>query len=517
MHRCHNTRRVLAAAGAIALAALICPTAFSQTHKVTAPQNVVRAVGVYEWTGDMAKPNAMRLIPVSLFIDDKLQDAGVYLARPVPFALLTGNVYEVQKAGVPKGLVDLSFARHFEYTSSAAGITPYDDGWFGYGRFVAPAPPPKSNLRPSKTVAKIDFGDDDDSKPHFSSKSAKPGTGGSASNVPAPTQNAPADDPDRPTLHRSGGNQTSTADSGGSAPADDPDRPTLHRSTPSPNSGNQTASADAPPDDPDRPTLRRRTPDQAAAAKTASNAVDTPSLNEDPNRPLLHRGKPAGTAAVPDDLPQLKGLPPVTDLHQMVAVSDAANRPVHDFTRPWSDDEEHKTILTAMQTAAQAALAAYGAKPATPAQPAAKATQPAAKTAAHPATRSARNTKSAPPAPPAPALLDEQLQAYTLSYGAPGTYVYTAHTEGEGSALRYVTVIAELDMRGNPQVVLKSVTDATHLDVTPRMRLVDAVDAQASNRASLLFELRAQNSRQFALYRVFGEHADQIFLTGSTQ
>jgi hypothetical protein len=43
------------------------------------------------------------------------------------------------------------------------------------------------------------------------------------------------------------------------------------------------------------------------------------------------------------------------------------------------------------------------------------------------------------------------------------------------------------------------------------------VDAEASNRASLLFELRAQNSRQFALYRVIGAHAEQTFLTGSTQ
>jgi hypothetical protein len=72
----------------------------AQTHKVAQPQNVVRAVGVYEWTGDMAKPTASRLIPVSLFIDGKLEDAGVYLARPVPFALLTGNVYELQKAAL---------------------------------------------------------------------------------------------------------------------------------------------------------------------------------------------------------------------------------------------------------------------------------------------------------------------------------------------------------------------------------------------------------------------------------
>jgi hypothetical protein len=114
-------------------------------------------------------------------------------------------------------------------------------------------------------------------------------------------------------------------------------------------------------------------------------------------------------------------------------------------------------------------------------------------------------------------MLDEQLTGYTLSYGGEATFVYHAHTDGLGATLRFVTLVAQVDTQGQPQIALKNVTDAAHLDRTPRMRLVDAVDAEASNRASLLFELRAQNSRQFALYRVIGGRAEQIFLTGSTQ
>jgi len=49
------------------------------------------------------------------------------------------------------------------------------------------------------------------------------------------------------------------------------------------------------------------------------------------------------------------------------------------------------------------------------------------------------------------------------------------------------------------------------------MRPIDVIDADASNRASLLVELRAQNSRQFALYRVIAGKADQTYVTGSTQ
>jgi len=36
---------------------------------------------------------------------------------------------------------------------------------------------------------------------------------------------------------------------------------------------------------------------------------------------------------------------------------------------------------------------------------------------------------------------------------------------------------------------------------------------EASNRASLLFEMRGQSSRQFALYRVIAAKPEQIFST----
>jgi hypothetical protein len=514
----------------------------AQTHKVAKPENVVRAVGVYEWTGDMAKPTASRIVPVSLFIDGKLQDAGVYLARPVPMALLGGNVYELDQAGIGKGTIDLLYSRHFEVADTAS--TNYDDGWFGYGKFVPPAPPRKATLRPSKTVAVINPLDDDPSKPHFSSKSATPGSGGAAAPAPGTAStNAPPGDPDRPTLHRSSTSGTDQTASGagdaGATPAADPDRPTMHRSadtsdqtastgasgTGSASSGSGASSSnsdpkdsrDTPVDDPDRPTLRRRTPEQAAKAKANAShdsVTAVGSLNDDPNRPMLHRGKPAGEPTE-TELPKLSGLPGDQDLHQMVAVSDAADRPAHDFSRAWADEAEHQDVLAKMQAAARAQLTAYEAanapKPAAPAAPAPDTRHP--NTKVRKATTPDTNLTPPPPEP----LLDEQLKAYTLSYGGAATYIYSAHTGGLGPALRFVTLVAQVNMQGEPETALKSVTDAAHLDRTPRMKLVDVVDAEASNRASLLFELREQSSRQFALYRVIGARADQTFLTGTTQ
>jgi hypothetical protein len=466
-------------------ALLLCPPLLAQTHKVAKPENVIRAVGVYEWTGDMAKPAASRLIPVSLFIDGKFEDAAVYLARPVPFALLTGNVYELDKAGVPLGTLDLIFSKHLVPTDAAT--TSYDDGWFGYGKFVPPQPPRKSTLKPTKNLAVINGIDDsNEDKPRFSSRSAAPGSGGSATPTPGTTTTTnPSDDPDRPTLKRPSNPSSQTA---------------------------STDSASTPADDPDRPTLRRRSPSADARQSNGDGSVTTVgSLNDDPNRPLLHRGKPEGSLTEAD-LPKLSGLPGDADLHQLVAVSDPADRQTHDFTLAWADENEHQAILSKMQDVARAQLTAYEAANAVPPP-----TSPAPRTTqTHPAARP-HHVAAKQSAPLPEPLLDEQLKGYSLSYGGAPTYVYSAHTGGLGPTLRFVTIVAQLDAQEEPQIAIKSVTDAAHLDRAPRMKLVDAVDAEASNRASLLFELRAQNSRQFALYRVIGARADQTFLTGSTE
>jgi len=193
----------------------------------------------------------------------------------------------------------------------------------------------------------------------------------------------------------------------------------------------------------------------------------------------------------------------------MVAVSDAVNRDVHPFALEWDDANQHAAVLQKMQTMAQTQLAAYASTPA-------KATptpKPPVRTT--PSTHTTHHATTSTPTPIP--LLDEELKAYTLSYGGAATYVYSAHTAGTGAALRYVTIVAQADGLGELKPAIQSVTDAAHLDRSPQMRFVDVVDAEASNRASLLFELRGQNSRQFGLYRVIASHSDQIFVTGTTE
>ena len=493
-------RGILTGLGCAVLAAVVPVLARAQMHAVKKPETVVRAVAVYEWTGDAAKPKASRVVPVSVFIDGHLEDGGVYLARPVPFELDTGTVFEIEKAGAPEGTLDLSYTRH--YVSN--GVAAFDDGWLGYGPFK-PAPKPvlvaakKSGPLPQVVTS-------GGSGPHFSNSGAAAGGSSTDKGTSQPVDRSSA----------AGGGTTVSADK-------DPDAPTMRRRNTDASTDQASTDTDSSKDV-DRPTLKRRTPAEQKAAqkkKDLASVSGSASLNDDPDRPNLHRGKPASRLDE-EDLPPLKGIP--ADLQQAVAVSDAKDRPEHPFERVWESDEERTQVTASLEEMARAQLAKYD-LPAASVAAAAPATKTAAKTPARTSTATtaaarARQKKAAAAAATAAAatvpvaLKGESVKAYTLSYGGAATYVYTAVSPGAGGVDRYVSVVAQREPVGSIKMALASVTDAKHLDRTPWMRPIDAVDAEASNRASLLFELRAQSSRQFALYRVIGAAAEQTFITG---
>jgi hypothetical protein len=429
-------------------------------------QPSLRAVAVLEWTGDLSKPKTSRLVPITVFDGEQLQDGGVYLARPQPLAVDAGVEYMLQKNGAKLGLFDVMNAGREQ------------GSWVGFGTWK-PIPKPK----PASVVAqKVDVDAETSDRPvlhrkHPSDAPSGGGNSGSSSDSPAP-------DPDRPTLHK----KTSDDGSGSTAPTD-PDRPTLHKApdssqTSSADSSNSSASAS----DPDRPQLRR------GKQKQAADEGYVESLNTtDPDRPRLKRGKSTGGG--PEVTPTLMGLP--SDMEQAVAVSDPKNRPEHPWGYSWADPADEVKTKAALEDIARTALGIQP-KPA----PASKRT-----------TTARAKTKPASPALPPP-LADEEFRVFELAYGSGATLVLTAHTDGASAQQKFVTLIAQPDLYGSLLVLFKSVTDGAHLDDTPRMRLVDAVDALADNRGELLFELRGQTQRQFALYRVLRGTAKELFVTG---
>ncbi len=313
---------------------------------------------------------------------------------------------------------------------------------------------------------------------------------------PAPVQMAKIDEYDDaqsnvPILHRGGDAARRNSENTGSnskAPAPDPDRPTLHRS---PDASSASSGSSRSVSNSDRPKLEK-------TKKEDGGYVSDVATLTDPNRPHLFRGKSAGYSA--PVLPSLIGLPP--EMHQEVAVSDAESRPLHVWDYIWANPDDENKMKAGMEDMARAAL---GLNP--PPAPAAKA-KPAHKTASSPKT-----AEAAIPLAPAP-LLDEQFRVFELAYGSGATMVLSAHTAGAGEPMKFVTLIAQPDLYGNLAVLVKNVTDAAHLDDTPRMRLVDAVDALADNRGELLFELRGATQRQFALYRVLRGQATRLFVSG---
>lgn len=433
----------------------------------------MRSVAVVEWTGDEGHPKTSRIVPVSVYDGDVLQDGGIYLAQPAPLALSGEVEYELKENGKTIGLFDIS------------GAGQEQGSWIGFGTWKPLSKPKPAAL--AKT-AKVDlWGEDVQSdRPvlHRKAHSADSSDSGASSG----STGQPAD-PDRPTLHKKTSSDSSgDSSTASSSPAPDPDRPTLHKKT-----SDDDSTSSAPAADPDRPTLKKKS---GKAPADVAYVESLPNVS-DPDRPRLQRGKVAGV--VSDVLPTLKGLPP--DMHQLVAVSDARNRPEHVWSYSWANPDDEGKMKSAMEDIARKELGL------TPPPP------PAAPTPKRTAAAAHRKIKPALPPPPAP-LLDEQFRVFELAYGSGATMVLSAHTDGEGAQQKFVTLIAQPDLYGNVVVLAKSVTDAAHLDDNPRLRLVDAVDAMADNRGELLFELRGSTQRQFALYRVLRGQAARLFVSG---
>jgi hypothetical protein len=444
-----------AASGLAMLLALAAP-AYAQypghieNGKKKAP--TVRAIAVLEWTGNVGKPTASRVIPISVFDGEQYQPGGLYLARPEPLALEPGTEYVLQDAGIARGLFDINTAQDV------------DGYWFGYGSWKPMAPPTrKAKPKQGRNMPQV-VTDAGNGRPHFKGRD-------------------------------SSSSSTSTDSSSGSSSGSG-----------SSGSTSSTASNNPPAGDPDRPTLRRRS-DSATSAPAASTggadaaAPEVPLGGADPDRPHMAHGQQTPKDEVQPA--QLTGVP--TGLQQMIAVSDAGEGEAHPFVYLWSDPGDADKMKAQMEIAAANAIAA--------AAPPVK-TTPKPRTAA---TTAAQRRKAAAKASaaPTPVFTNERFKAYELTFSGGATLVFSGETTDHAGKVKYVTLIAQPDFNGVPKVLFKSVTDDDHLDLTPRMRLVDAVDAKADNRGDLVFELRSHHDREFVIYRISGGQAEQVFTTGS--
>src|ERR1700687_822991 len=285
--------------------------------------------------------------------------------------------------------------------------------------------------------------------------------------------------------------------------------PVLHRhsdkadSDRGPDSGSDKDKKDQP-----KPATAAAPETPKAPASTSKPASTSDEPIEDPNRPRLRRGKPDSTArrelfATFDPLKDARDSAAATAQFTFIpAISDAGGPDPRPYTYDMKPAEEagyrgKMLALAAIQLHAQATSAVKGAAPAQK-------------------MASARNSpgKSAGKLPK-PAFDDVSLRIFDLSNSNEPVLVLSAKTRppAAGATESFeepmeIMLIARTNLEGELKRLFFSQTDSRHLDVSPRMELIDAVDADGDGRGELLFRRTSDNGSAYAIYRVT---ADQLW------
>jgi hypothetical protein len=406
-----------------------------------------RALGLLQ----LAANGKAHLIPITIMVDGKFYDAAAYKASPVPMALQPETVYEALRAGISQGIFTILYARNS------------NDNWIADGTWVpAGAAPAKSTHTAEASPV---LGDNDAPPVLRRPSSEKPN---SESKLPEskPPENKPAES--KPAESKSQ-----------SAPPTSPPKVASGTATSAPPPAGDTPA----PEDKDRPVLRRGIPTRTTQPKK----VEAPAANQPPA--AAAKAKSSGATGAVQLIP---------------AVSDADGadpRPYAYDAKPEQMQEFRKKMLALAGVELRARARQIG---------------PAAPESVAPA-RAATRSATAPKLQPS--FEDVQLRVFDLSNSNEPILVLTANarllrhsTEPASPELQnFITLVAHSDINGDLRKLFSSVTDTGHLDVIPRMELIDAVDADGDGRGDLLFRRISDAGSAFAIYRVTSDQLWPLF------
>jgi hypothetical protein len=432
-------------------------------HKPT-PDKGPRALAVIQ----LSPKGKARIVPITIMMDGKFYDAGSYKAAPVPMALDFGIVYEGFRTGVSQGVFTITQPGQLNHVWIAEGT------WLPAGEKA-----PEKNKKYSAPVI-----EDKDAPPVLHRRSEKSDSESGSDNKDK------GKDKDE---NKEKGKET---DKGQQAPA------AASPPVPAPSAG-----APSTPSTPDA----AKTP-APADAKTSASRPDEPI--EDPNRPRLRRGKPDTTEhhepfTTFDDATPSKSTtdnpaatakdaaaaPPQVTV--IPAISDAGGPDPRPYTYNLKPAEEaiYRNKMLDLATTQVTAQAVIAAKDATP--------------------RPNRPTAGKSIVKPAKPLFDElRLRIFDLSSSNEPVLVLSAKTRppaGSSEDPKEITLIARTNLEGDLRKLFFSQTDSRHLDVTPRMELIDAVDADGDGRGELLFRRTFDSGSAYAIYRVTADRLWPLF------
>jgi hypothetical protein len=436
-----------------------------------------RALGLVQ----ISPKGKARIIPIAIMMDGKFYDAGSYKAAPVPMALDFGIVYEGFRAGVSQGIFTITQPGQLNHVWIAEGT------WTPAGTEA----PQKRKKYSAPVIADED-------------------------------QNGP------PVLHRRRGSESDSGsdkdkdkdkDKDQQKPASAPTSPAAPP-TATPPTAPETAKTSAAPEP------AKAAPQAAPSVSASASASDEPI--EDPNRPRLRRGKPDSSAhrepfatfdALTDTAPGTASAgtgksdsktakdsaavpPPIISIP---AISDAGGpdpRPYTYDVKPAEEAIYRNKMLDLATTQLQAQASA------------------ATKEAAAMRKKASASKSSGKSAGKLPKLAfdDVSLRIFDLSSSNEPVLVLSAKTQpsdagatGKFEEPKEITLIARTNLEGELRKLFFSQTDSHHLDVSPRMELIDAVDADGDGRGELLFRRTFDSGSAYAIYRVTADRLWPLF------
>jgi hypothetical protein len=467
------------------------------------------------------------LVPIAILINGKFWDASAYKAAPVPMALDAGTVYEAERTGSSLGLFTVATALHANAVNAPMP-------WLGTGDWKPLGSEPEK--KPQKAESAPVGLDKSEGPPRLTKNpnatNSAPGSSQSpnaSASVPSSTptpSSAPSsssgDEP--PRLSRPAESQTPSNNKPASAPGSTPPPGDAKGQSGSSQTGsNQTGTSQTGSSTPQSQNKQESNPDdskQSGNAKTNDSENITPSDSgaDAANRPRLRRGKPAESFA-DQDIPgysKLDAAPsaskangakaaqsaPVEQVQLIPAISDSGGPEPHSYGFEWLKGEEGERkaqLITLAKEQVNAYVAAQAKATITP------------KTAA-------QTTRRAAPKKPEPTLSNLQMTTYDLWSSNQPIIVFSAqaqmppqagwHAASEGQPaeatpdMQYsILIVAYPDLYNNLHKLYVGVTDKFHLDLTPRLELIDAVDADGDGRGELLFRETSDSGSGWVIYR----------------
>jgi len=188
------------------------------------------------------------------------------------------------------------------------------------------------------------------------------------------------------------------------------------------------------------------------------------------------------------------------------AISDASGPEPKSFAFEWLKDEEAERLKQMTALAKEQIRAYVEAQAKAKIMPAPKSVTPQA--ARRPAASKTPGTKTKDPI-----LENAQMKAYDLWGNNQPVLVFTAeahmpppptgspHAAADSDLQYSILLVANPDIYNNLHKLHVCVTDKLHLDIAPRLELVDAVDADGDGRGELLFREISDNGNGWIIYR----------------